>query len=99
MCQYCWKNAGSPKIWNDRVKKAVELITDVYEFSSVGGNLHCELDDYNLNDAFLEGEFNPYNEDVSEAQLSFEMACFEHLKTMTEEERYSAIAFYDEFWK
>lgn len=97
MCYGCWEEAGSPKIVNDRTLSAVPLIKRVYEFSCVGGNLHCELDDWNVEDQFFE-EFKPYDPSVPADQLAAEKACFNSFKSMSEAERYSALALESEFF-
>lgn len=91
MCSGCWMGAGSPKIVNDRTTAAVALIQRVYDFSPTGGNLHCELDDWNLDDCFFE-TFKPYDPNVPPEQLEAERECFEAFKAMSEDERYSALA-------
>lgn len=98
MCEVCWKDAGSPQIWNKKVELAVKLITAVYEIACTGGNLHAQIDDYNLDEGHFQ-EFNPYFKDITEEQATIEQECFKHLQTMSEDERYSAVAFYDEYWK
>lgn len=97
MCMACWEEYGSPRIDNARVREAVRAIREVYGFSCVGGNLHCQLDDWNLEDDFF-GEFIVDHEDASEAQLEAERRCFDLMKPMSLRERASALALEDGFW-
>lgn len=91
MCYGCWEEAGSPKTINDRVSLAASLVSGVYDYSCVGGNLHVHLDDWNLEDEFFD-EFKEYDDDASEDQLTAERKCFEAFKSLSEPERYSALA-------
>lgn len=96
MCLGCYAEAGFPKVVNETTRRIVALSEKVYEFSAVGGNLHCELDDWNLEDTFFEEvELKPFRGDVSEAQLSAERECYTALKGATEDERYAAMALRD----
>lgn len=94
MCLGCYAEAGFPKIINANTKRIVELAERVYEFCSSGGNLHCELDDYNLDDDFID-EFKPYDPNVNPVQLALERECYAALKAATEDERYAAVALRD----
>jgi len=99
MCEYCWMKVGSPQIWNEKVETGIKLMKGVYEFDEIGGNLHPQLDDYNLQDCFFE-EYEPFfDEKVSAAQDMAERTCFIHFQNMTEDERYSAVAHYDGIWR
>jgi hypothetical protein len=64
MCVECWENAGSPTTWNEQVKRAVELIGELYAIHPTGGPLHAVIDDYNLN-----GVIEPYYNGWSDADL------------------------------
>lgn len=94
MCKKCWKEYGSPKIMNKNVLGAVALITRVYEQSHSGGNLHIQLDDWNLEDEFFE-EFKEYCETPVE-QVKIEKECFQKMKSLSIAERASAVSF---FWR
>lgn len=97
MCMGCWNEYGRPNIDNEMVRAAVPLIRSVYDFSAVGGNLHCELDDWNIDNNFFEGEFDPYDKAAPEDQLAAERKCFDAFKAMTLDERASALARFDGF--
>ena len=45
-----WDERGRPDSWNPRVKRALELVRDIYECASTGGPLHVILDDWNIED-------------------------------------------------
>lgn len=93
MCIGCWREYGSPTIDNVTVRAAVCLIGAVYDApgGSVGGGLHCILDDYNIEDGFLAGGDQDLHND-------HERACLAALRTMTLDERASALALYDGYW-
>jgi hypothetical protein len=99
MCLGCYEEAGKPKIYNDKVKEAVNLIKEVYEHSCVGGNLHVQIDDYNLSDDFFKDEeMEVYDENAPAEQIAIERQLYALLRIMTEQERVSAVALYDGFW-
>jgi hypothetical protein len=99
MCLGCYKEYGSPKIYNDKVKEAVALIGEFYENYSYDGNLHVQIDDYNLGDAFFKDEeLVVYNENAPAEQIEIERKLYALLRTMSEQERASAVALYDGFW-
>ncbi len=97
MCSDCWKEFGSPKILNSAVLKAVTLISAIYEFSTVGGNLHVQLDDWNIEDEYWR-QFKPFRDDATEEELEKERQCFEAMKLLDIEERASALALNDGYW-
>lgn len=102
MCMGCWKKAGSPKIETDEVLAAALWIDAVYNEMNceVGGDLHCQLDDYNLDDASFDDK---EEKRIRESNLRpetrlVELRCFNLMRSMTEQERISACALYDGFW-
>lgn len=95
MCLGCYAGYRFPKIVSPATKRIVELSNRVYEYSGVGGNLHCELDDWNIDDNFFEKDFKPYDPNVPAAQLAIETECFAALKAASEDERASALALRD----
>lgn len=97
MCEGCWEEYGRSKILNENVLCATELIKNVYEFDCVGGNLHVQLDDWNIEDCFFE-KFEPFDEDVTPEQLESELRCFNAMKLLSLKERASALAIYDGYW-
>lgn len=102
MCSQCWEDAGSPKIVNDNVRAAVELIRAVYEYSSVGGNAHVVLDDFNLEDDSIQWCLDTALVDniheANEPELASERAALEALLAMSMDERASALALHDGYF-
>ncbi len=88
MCFGCWMEAGAPLIDNKRVRKAIPLIDAVYAENCMGGNLHCALDDWNLQVGFFKPKRN---------WTPAEKACGSHMAAMTIKERASALARRDGF--
>ena len=98
MCIGCYEEYGAPKIVSDKTLAAADLVRVVYEHSVVGGNLHVQLDDWNIEDEFWE-EFHPNGFDgETEEQLSAERRCFDAFKAMSLEERASALAICDQYF-
>lgn len=98
MCQSCWEAYGSPTIVNERTKAAAKLIGEVYEHHGAGGNCHTIVDDWNLEDWCVDDSLknvteNPLGEDQEEIAAS--KACLEALKSMSLQERASALALHD----
>jgi len=91
MCDGCWDDYGRPAILTDAVKAAAETVAAVYAepTGGMGGNLHCQLDDWNIEDEFFEGE-EPiaYNHQITAA----ERACHKAFRALNLEERASALA-------
>ena len=99
MCYGCWESYGKPKIDNADVREAVLLIDRVYSYSVVGGNLHCELDDWNIEDRFWEKfVIYPFAADTPVEQLEAELKCWFAMRNLSLEERASALAMYDGFF-
>jgi len=96
MCYACYKKYGEPSIVSEATLKAAELVYAVYEFSSVGGNAHIVLDDFNIEDSSIdwcltEGlQTNIHEHDAG--QLQIERECLECFKAMTVAERASTLA-------
>lgn len=103
MCYTCWDMAGFPYIENDATRKAVGMLSEVWG----GGNLHMVVDDWNMEDEIIESckrdilaamsaKRKPNARPTIES-LKLELDCADHLLTMTEDERYSAMAMVDGF--
>ena len=102
MCDDCWDWYGRPKIYNPAVQNAVVAYRRVYEFSSVGGHLHIVLDDWNLEDEFLdfcEQDIDKNQADASPAQLVAEMECLAAFYLLSEDGRASALAIAEGIWQ
>jgi hypothetical protein len=102
MCHGCWVEYGQPQIDSSAVREAARAIAAVYDFSCVGGDLHIVIDDWNLEDDNLEwcaGEIDKNEFHASTEQLASERLCLDLLRPLSEDERASALALYDRFWK
>lgn len=101
MCQSCWRESGSPKIDNQKVRDAQPLISDVYEFHGAGGSLHIVLDDSNIDDSDINFCLTSIAENkrgYPPEQIEAERKCGEHFLSMTVEERSSALALSSGYW-
>ena len=88
MCVDCWKEYDSPTIDTPDVRAVAVLIADLYQEHGTGGGLHVLVDDWNID--ILDGY------DLSTA---LERRCLEALRKLSEDERASALALHDGFWK
>ena len=93
MCFGCYEEAGLPAVINERVLAAAAMTARVYEFSGAGGGLHCQVDDWNLDDE----HFDKYEPDdyVTADQALAERRCFDALKALSVAERHTALAIHD----
>jgi hypothetical protein len=98
MCENCWKEYGSPRIDTQEIREAAILIKAVYDYHPTAGNLHCQLDDWNIDDDFFR-DYECYIENTSEEQREAEIKCFYALKILSEEERASALGLHDGYWE
>lgn len=101
MCYKCYENAGKPAILNDKVRKAADLIDEIYdsEDGAVGGLAHIVVDDWNVENNNIDYVIEYAKEDGinKKSDLSEEtrLACLnamEFFKELTLEERHSAMA-------
>lgn len=92
-----WEEHGSPTDWNPKVKRALELIRAIYAIEPVGGPMHAELDDWNIEGVITPYPYEPYMF-VEEAEADEVRAAVAELipllNTMTMNERVSALARY-----
>lgn len=100
MCYGCWEEIGKPSIINDSVKEAAKKIAAVYDIHAAGGRLHMILDDWNVEDEYIVSNWsyladpeNRENRDQEEAEFS----CLKTFEKLTLDERYSALALFNEF--
>lgn len=103
MCIDCYRNYGSPKVFNENVTQAVWLIKELYgcEMGGAGGYAHIVVDDWNLEDSNVDfclssakGNSDPdYPTETKEAAIK----CLEFMQTLSVEERASALAIHDKF--
>jgi hypothetical protein len=48
MCESCWVKHGAPVVWNEDIAEAAELVRRLYALEPMGGPLHVQLEDMNL---------------------------------------------------
>lgn len=105
MCIGCYEERGSPTIINDRVLAAAALIGKVYERALAGGSAHAVIDDWNLDDHCIQWgldhqhDVNKGFEPRPEDELRVERECLEAMLALSEDERASALAINDGFFK
>ena len=88
MCIACWRGAGEPRIVNPAVRKAAQAIAALYERHAAGGQMHIVTDDWNADDDNLDFCFKHRPGSMD----SLELACYEAMRQLSVEERYSALA-------
>lgn len=101
MCQACFDDytiTDSPAI-----REAASAVVAVYEMSCVGGGLHVIVDDVNIGDEFFEheefwrdchrslDEYRSTSDDVTDERIAREQRCYSLLRSLTVDERASAI--------
>lgn len=94
MCIDCWNDHGSPAIWNEDVRKAVELIREIYRNDEMGNPLHVVLDDWNIEqDEFIEVYEGAGAESIPAAAVQAAKSLAPVFLELTVEERASALAY------
>lgn len=89
MCEGCYEEYGRPLVKCGSTDKVVSLIAAIYENSCVGGGMHIQLDDWNIEDDHFDAECEGFLETDTERQ------CFALMKAMSLDERATALAMYD----
>lgn len=98
MCYGCWKEEGCPSIVNDKTKAAARLIEELYEYHCSGGYLHIVTDDYNIKQRSIDWCASDECVEVMERPMDdVERRCQLALADMTDEERGSTIALYEDW--
>lgn len=97
MCNMCWESAGSPKIINERTQKAAELIEALYdtEQGGAGGYAHIVVDDFNIDDQSIDWCLRNMHGNVCQETKDASIECLRYLRTLNEEERWSALAIHN----
>lgn len=99
MCEGCYEDFGRPQVRSARVRRLRDKIERVFEMNYVGGNLHIQLDDWNIEDEhFAEPEMKVWDDDTSPERLAIERDCYAAMRRATLEQRASALGLYDGFW-
>ncbi len=103
MCQSCWEEMGSPKIWNEATRTGLKFARLVYDQMNggAGGGLHIVLDDWNLEDDSIQHciDAKPYTRNGVDYDFTLtpvEQECAKHLLTMTMDERGAMLACMDD---
>lgn len=109
MCELCWEENGSPKIDNARVRFVSELIASLYESHVSGGHAHVIVDDFNVsNDTIVWAfnnimeqaeKFNPADEEYNPVEVVRSSFVICAMLFLAREERASALALHDGYWK
>lgn len=102
MCHGCWEEWGSPQIDTPKVREAAAAIHDVYTqpHGGVGGGLHVQLDDFNIDDQYWDAESRKDIETYGHpAEWDIQRRCFDLMRALTEEERASALSLNDGYWE
>ena len=97
MCYDCWASYGKPIIINGIINRLAKLIDVLYKYHGAGGGLHIIVDDWNLEDSHVEFcEQNIAKEEYiklcPKTRLNTEKACIKLLKSLSIQERASALA-------
>ena len=102
MCGGCWERYECQQIDTPQVREAAKLIRELYDDHDeiVGGMLHVQLDDWNIDDAFWVDPFEPYLIELHGREpLPVERKIVEVMAAMSEENRASALALADGHWE
>lgn len=102
MCETCWKDYGSPKLYSPEIDEVAYLIGKIYEYSAVGGNAHIVVDDFNIKDENIQFCLDNLKENVHEAeptQLAWEECALLGLKRLSLSERASALALHNGYFE
>lgn len=74
-----------------RFDRAVTATKRLLDMEPMGGNLHIQVADLNLEDEFFEGPMTVWHEAVPE-QAAAEAECYAALAVLSEDERFAAVA-------
>lgn len=96
MCLHCWQEYGSPSDWNEDIKTAVGLIKEIYQYDGAGNPLHVVLDDWNIDDEFLE-VYEPAVADTAPEAVSAARELVPVLQRLSYDERAAALAYANGF--
>jgi hypothetical protein len=103
MCIFCYEEAGEPKILNDKTKKAAVLIKDLYtrDGCESGGYGHLVFDDWNIDcvDFCIEEAQKGQFDFIDDYDRDFCIEVLEYFDTLTDDEKYTALAMVDNFIK
>ncbi len=92
MCEGCWGEYGNPVERFEGFEKVVEAIKAVYGEDYVGGALHIQIDDFNVEDMHFDARAE------ERIKTEAERKCFDLLKGLTLRQRASVLAYHDGYW-
>jgi hypothetical protein len=94
MCRNCWVEAECPRIVTEKTLIGADLIQAIYDTDDggAGGIAHIVVDDWNLDDNSINYCLKEKDSGLCEETVKASIACLIYLKTLTHEERYSAMA-------
>lgn len=95
MCKGCWKQYGSPQLSSLLVRETAQQIKEFYIKQPVGGYFHIVLDDWNLQNSYVEFCLK----ENSYPRNALEIALGKNLQILSFKERASALALANDFWK
>ncbi len=102
MCLSCWQERGSPAVDTPAVREAARAVRWLYEFAGAGGGMHIVVDDWNLDDDIawcLDPLQNLSHHSEDPAERALEIYAGLALLVLSEEERASALALNDGWWR
>jgi hypothetical protein len=104
MCFDCWTGFGSPVEFTPTTEATAALVSRLYELSVYGGNLHCIVDDWNIDDDDLArcrrniveiqngGGNEALGDCIDAEQVAIEAAILDAMDGMTLAERATVLA-------
>jgi hypothetical protein len=100
MCLACYKSMGAPVDICATTQQAVDAVREIYQWSSVGGNAHTVVDDWNLDDEYVEyclNETHWINKHASNAEKTAVRLALMLFKDMTIDQRATVLALKEGF--
>lgn len=89
MCRGCYIEYGSPDVRTDTTPLVVKAIEMVYKDDFMGGACHIVVDDWNIEDEWIDTILDKTD------LTGTERYCMKMMRSMTFEERATALAIYD----
>lgn len=102
MCYGCWTEQGSPKDLPSNFAEIRELLDRLGEKEPfVVGPLHLQIEDWNLEDEFFEGELEvvEFQDGRREEATPLKKAIYAKLGAIPEAQRYAVMALHEGFFE
>ena len=96
-----WRNLGSPKIDNHNTRKLAQALKDLYREEPSGGKLKPIVEDWNLEDKYLndcQNELRRSFEDMDDGTARVQQRCLDALFLCSYLQRASGIALANGYW-